>query len=102
MGVAIHTVQIGSDPYAAGRAVQWPDPDAQPGLADMARLTNGRHYFVRSTQDAGRVIHDIGALEKTLVRPVRYRQVREWYWLPLLLAVGCLFAAHLLRLRQTA
>jgi len=102
MGVAIHTVQIGSDPYAAGRAAQQPDPDAQPGLADMARLTNGRHYFVRSTQDAGRVIRDIGALEKTLVRPARYRQVREWYWLPLLLAVGCLFAAHLLRLRQTA
>ena len=99
LGVAIHTVQIGSDLFAEGRAaIQETDP--QPNLADLARLTDGHHYFVRGTEDAEQVIRDIGALEKTLARPARHREVHEWYWLPLALAIACLTLGRLLAMRR--
>lgn len=89
LGVAVHTVQIGSDLFAQGRQViETADP--QPGLADLARLSGGRHYLVRGTADAEAMIRDIGALEATLSQPPRHREVREWYWLPLALAAACL------------
>ncbi len=102
LGVAIHSVQIGSDIFAQGRAPAVPDAGAQPGLSELSRWSQGRHYFVRSTEDAERVIRDIGALEKTLARPAQTRQVREWYGLPLLLAAILLVAAQALRVRQSA
>lgn len=99
LGVAIHTVQIGSDLFAEGRvAVEETDP--QPHMADLARLTGGHHYFVRGTEDAEQVIRDIGALEKTLARPAKHREVREWYWLPLALAALCLTLSRLLAMRR--
>lgn len=102
LGVAIHTLQVGSNLFAAGRAaVQEEDP--QPELADIARLTGGQHWFVRSTDDAEKVVNDIGHLEKTLARPARNREVREWYWLPLSASVILmLFARGLLIRRQGA
>ncbi|NWG87951.1 MAG: VWA domain-containing protein [Hydrogenophilaceae bacterium] len=99
LGVAIHTVQIGSDLFAEGR-VEVEETDPQPHMADLARLTGGHHYFVRGTEDADQVIRDIGALEKTLARPARQREVREWYWLPLALAVIFLTAGRLLAMRR--
>lgn len=101
LGVAIHSVQIGSDLFATGRAPVVRDADRQPGLSELSRQTQGRHYFVRSTEDAERVIQDIGKLEKTLARPAQTRQMREWYWLPLLLATLLLVAAHIVRVRLT-
>lgn len=99
LGIAIHTLQIGSSLFAAGReAVE--DEDPQPDLADIARLTGGRHWFVKSTGDAEKVVQDIDRLEKTLARPARQREVREWYWLPLAAAVVCLLAARMLVIRR--
>jgi len=46
------------------------------------------------------VIHDIGQREKTVVRPATRRVVQEWYWLPLLLAVGLLSLARLSAIRR--
>ena len=85
MGVAIYTVQVGSDLFAQGRAPTAPAP-TQPDLADIARLTGGKFYFVRTTADVNAAISDIGHLEKTISPPSRRREMREWYWLPLLLA----------------
>lgn len=103
LGIAIHTVQVGSDLFAAGRiAVAQKDEDVQPDLADIARLTGGRHWFVRSTADADTMVRDIDRLEKTLAPPARSREVREWYLLPLLLAVLCLAAARTLVIRRQA
>ena len=93
MGVAIYTVQVGSDLFASGRAPTAQAP-SQPGLADIARLTGGKYYFVRTTADVDAAISDIGQLEKTISPPPRQREVREWYWLPLLLAAICLSAAR--------
>ncbi len=101
LGVAIHTVQIGSDLFAEGRAAV-EETDPQPNMADLARTTGGHHYFVRGTADAEQVIRDIGALEKTLARPARHREVQEWYWLPLLLAASLLTAGRLLAMRREA
>lgn len=101
LGVAIHTVQVGSDLFAAGRVVQV-DKDPQPDLADIARLTGGQHWFVRSTQDAEAMIRDIDRLEKTLAPPAQRRDIREWYLLPLLLAAACLTAARALLIRRQA
>ena len=100
-GVAIHALQFGSDPYAAGRAARI-DPDPQPGLADLARLTGGYYDDIRSAADATRVIQAVGRLEPTLASPARHRQVREWYWVALALAAIALVAAQGWMLRRTA
>ena len=99
LGVAIHTLQIGSNLFASGREpVKEKDP--QPGLADIARLTGGQHWFVKSTNDAETVVKDIDRLEKTLARPARTREIREWYWLPLSVAVICMLLARVLLIRR--
>lgn len=100
-GVAIHALQFGSDPYAAGRAARI-DPDPQPGLADLARLTGGYYDDIRSAADATRVIQTVGRLEPTLASPARHREVREWYWVALALAAIALVAAQGWILRRTA
>ncbi|TCS73095.1 Ca-activated chloride channel family protein [Sulfuritortus calidifontis] len=101
LGVAIHTVQVGSDLFAEGR-VEVEAADPQPNMADLARVTGGHHYFVRGTEDAEQVIRDIGALEKTLARPARHREIREWYWLPLALAAALLTLGRVLAMRREA
>jgi Ca-activated chloride channel family protein len=105
-GVAIHTLQFGSDPYAAGRVARTglnaADPDPQPDLVDLSRLTGGRHFAIGSAADAARVIRAIDQLEPTLSHPAQHRQVREWYWVLLALAAAALVGAHWLTLRQAA
>ncbi|MFP5418968.1 MAG: VWA domain-containing protein [Gammaproteobacteria bacterium] len=101
LGVAIHTVQFGSDPYAAGRAARI-DPDPQPDLTDLSRLTQGRHFAIASTDDALRVIRAIDRLEPTLANPARHRQVREWYVALLALAAAALAGARWLSLKAAA
>ena len=101
LGVAIHTLQFGSDPYAAGRAARI-DPDPQPDLTDLSRLTQGRHFAIASTDDALRVIRAIDRLEPTLADPARHRQVREWYVVLLALAATALAGARWLSLRAAA
>ena len=100
-GVAIHALQFGSDPYAAGRVARI-DPDPQPDLADLARLTQGRYFSIRSADDATRVIRAIDTLEPTLSRPAQQRQTREWYWVALALAAAALVWAHWLASRRSA
>lgn len=99
LGVAIHTVQIGSDLFAEGR-VKVAEADPQPHMADLARVTGGHHYFVRGTADAEQVIRDIDALEKTLARPAKHREIREWYWLPLALAALVITLGRWLAMRR--
>lgn len=100
-GVAIHALQFGSDPYAAGRAARR-DPDPQPGLADLARLTQGRYFSIASADDAERVIRAIDKLEPILSLPSQRRQVREWYWVALAAAAAMLVWARWLALRRSA
>jgi len=99
LGVAVHTLQIGGDLFAAGRPANAADTEVQPGLADIARLSGGRHWIVKSTDAAEQVIDAIGQLEATLARPVRQRQSHEWYWLPLALSAALLSLAQVVRLR---
>jgi len=100
-GVAIHTLQFGSDPFAAGRAARG-GPDPQPDLVDLARLSRGQHFAIASADDAARVIRAIDRLEPTLSRPAQHRQVREGYWVLLALAAAALAGARWLSLRHTA
>lgn len=101
LGVAIYTVQVGSDLFAAGRAPAL-RVARQPNLADIARLTGGNFYFVRTTADVDAAISAIGRLEKTISPPPEQREVREWYWLPLLLAALCLSITRFVIVRGTA
>lgn len=104
-GVAIHTLQFGSDPYAAGRAARGGNAavaDPQPDLIDLAQFSRGQHFAIASADDAARVIRAIDQLEPTLSRPAQHRQVREWYWALLALAAAALAWARWLTLRQTA
>jgi len=100
-GVAIHTLQFGSDPYAASRAARI-ETNPQPGLADLARLSGGHYDAILSAADATRVIQAVGRLEPTLAAPARHRQVREWYWVALALASIALVVAQGWILRRTA
>ena len=105
-GVAIHTLQFGGDPFAAGRAASLGfkpnDSDPQPDLIDLSRLTQGQHFAIGSADDATRVIRAIDQLEPTLSKPAQHRQVREWYWVLLALAAAALAGARGLGLRRTA
>lgn len=99
LGVAVHTLRIGGDLFAAGRSANVVEADPQPGLADIARLSGGQHWVVKSTDDAEQVINAIGKLEPTLARPARHRQTREWYWLALAMGAALLSLAQFTRLR---
>jgi Ca-activated chloride channel family protein len=104
-GVAIHTLQFGSDPYAAGRAARGGNaavPDPQPDLVDLAQFSRGQHFAIARADDVARVIRAIDQLEPTLSRPAQHRQTREWYWALLALAAAALAWARWLTLRQTA
>jgi Ca-activated chloride channel family protein len=104
-GVAIHTLQFGSDPFAAGRAARLGghpgETDPQPDLVDLARLSRGQHFAIASADDAARVIRAIDRLEPTLARPAQHRQVHEWYWALLALAAAALAGSRWLTLRQS-
>jgi Ca-activated chloride channel family protein len=103
MGVAIYTVQVGSDLFAAGRAPARADSlPAEPDLRQIASLSGGRFYRADNSGALQAVVADIGKLEQTITRPSTRRVVEEWYWAALLLAV-CLFsAARLLQIRRMA
>lgn len=100
LGVAIHTLEIGSASRAAASAATDQAATAQPGLADIARLSGGQHWKVHSSADAQTVMQAIDRLEPTLARPAQARTVHEWYALPLALAMACLALARLLQIRR--
>lgn len=103
MGVAIYTVQVGSDLFAAGRAPASADSlPAEPDLQQIASFTGGRFYRADNSGALQAVVADIGKLEQTITRPSTRSVVDEWYWAALLLA-ACLFsAARLLQIRRMA
>jgi Ca-activated chloride channel family protein len=103
MGVAIYTVQVGSDLFAEGRAPASADSQpAEPDLQQIASLSGGRFYRADNSSALQAVVADIGKLEQTITRPSTRRVVEEWYWAALLLA-ACLFsAARLLQIRRMA
>ncbi|MGV8990173.1 MAG: vWA domain-containing protein [Thiobacillus sp.] len=105
-GVSIHTLQFGSDPFAAGRAAalgsKLEDTELQPDLTDLSRLTQGQHFAIGGSDDVAHVIRAIDKLEPTLANPAQHRQVREWYWVLLALAAVALAGARWLCLRHTA
>lgn len=99
LGVAIHTLQIGSPSRPADDAIK-NEALIQPDLATIARLSGGRHWLVRSSADAQAVLHAIDELEPTLARPAQTRAVHEWYAVPLALAIACLALARVLQIRR--
>jgi Ca-activated chloride channel family protein len=102
LGVAIHTLQLGSPSRPAvdaASAIKLEAP-AQPGLADIARLTGGQHWTVHSSAEARAVMQAIDQIEPTLARPSQARSVHEWYGLPLGLAMTRLLLARLLLIRR--
>ena len=125
MGVAIYTVQVGSDLFAAGRVgskkarAALPHPNPPPegegtkdslreiGVeeADMqliAKLTGGRYFRADNSDALAGVVAEIGKLEQTITRPSTRRTVEEWYLLALLLAAGLFSASRLLMIRRMA
>jgi Ca-activated chloride channel homolog len=117
MGVAIYTVQVGTDIFETGRAVKKVSapsalrgtdaslrdiPLVEPDRQAIATLTGGRYYRADSSGALQAVVSDIGKLEQTITRPATRRKVQEWYAALLLLA-ACLFsAARVLQIRGTA
>lgn len=100
LGVAIHTLQVGAPAGPASvTPTTAPADDVQPSLADIARLTGGRHWVARSTEAVREVMQDIDRLAVTLQPPPTEREHREWFVLPLGLSVLLLAFAHVLRTR---
>ncbi len=101
MGVPVYCVQIGGDAPTLPNATTNPEI-VEPGLRDIAELTQGRYYRAGNSSTLNAVIQDIGALEKSIVRPATHRAVTEWYLLPLLLAIALLTIGRALQLRSSA
>ena len=102
MGVAIYTVQIGSDLFAEGRTLAKAGTFTEPDMQQIASLTGGRYYRADNSSALQAVVEDIGKLEQTITRPSTRRTVEEWYWLALFLAAGLLSASRLLQIRRMA
>jgi len=100
LGVAIHTLEIGTASRPAAPDASADTAAAQPGLAEIARLSGGQHWKIHSSADAQTVMQAIDRLEPTLARPAYARVVHEWYALPLALAMACLVLARLLQIRR--
>jgi Ca-activated chloride channel family protein len=102
MGVAIYTVQIGSELFAEGRAPVQAKQAAEPDMQQIAALTGGKYYRADSGGSLQSVVEDIGRLEQTITRPSTRRRVEEWYG-ALLLMAACLFSfARVLQIRRMA
>lgn len=103
MGVAIYTVQVGSDLFAEGRAqLKISNDSAEPDMQRIAALTGGKYYRADSSGALQQVVDDIGKLEQTLARPSTRRRVEEWYG-ALLLMAACLFSvARIMQIRRVA
>jgi len=101
MSVPVYCVQIGGD---AAESPNAPATTAllEPGLRDIAALTHGRYYVAGNSNALDAVIHDIGALEKSIARPATHRAVTEWYLVPLLLAVALQTTRRVLQVRRGA
>jgi Ca-activated chloride channel family protein len=103
MGVAIYTVQIGSDLFAEGRvAVPQNAISTEPDMQKIAALTGGRYYRADNSASLQQVVDDIGKLEQTITRPSTRRRVEEWYGVLLLLAALLLSAARVMQIRRVA
>lgn len=112
MQVPVYTVEIGTDLFghaalaevqsSATKPEQERDPNANPDpdLKEIARASGGNYYQATSADALKRVIADIGALEKTIIPPSTRRERREWFLLPLLLAVMLLTASRWLQIRE--
>lgn len=101
MGVAIYTVQVGSNLFAEGRAAK-AGQQTEPDLAQIAKLTGAKNYHADSSGSLQAVVADIGKLEQTVTRPATRRVVEEWYGALLLLAAGLFSVARLLQIRRMA
>jgi len=102
MGVAIYTVQVGSNLFAEGRTAAKPSQLVEPDLQQIAKLSGGRFYRADSSGSLQDVVADIGKLEQTIIRPATQRIVEEWYGALLLLA-ACLFSVvRLLQIHRMA
>lgn len=103
MKVAIYTVSIGGDLFAAGRpATTAPKPIIEPDLQTIAQVSGGRFYAAGDSATLDKVINDIGKLEPAIARPPSRRSVEEWYWLPLALAALLFTLARVARFRESA
>lgn len=96
--VKIYTVEIGTDLFAS--PTRKSSKPTEPSLAQIAAQTGAKHYVAGSAAALQNIIHDIGRLEPTIARPVTQRQIIEWYWLVLLLAIVLLVAAQGLAWRE--
>jgi Ca-activated chloride channel family protein len=101
MDVAIYTVHIGTDLFAAGRPAVPATQASEPDLKTIAVQTGGKYYVAGTADTLKAVISDIGKLEPTLARPPTRRTVDEWYWLPLAIAALCLTLARVLPFRES-
>jgi len=97
-GVAIYTVAITSTPDGAASADSGTSAaTGEPDLSQIAQLTGGKFYRAASAGALEAVIRGIGAREKTIPRTPTRHAVRQWYLLPLGLAVMLLAIARWLR-----
>lgn len=98
LGVKIYTVEIGTDLFASpSRRL---NKSTEPSLAQIAAQTGAKHYVAGSAQALQTIIRDISRLEPTIARPATQRQITEWYWLALVVAVALLLAVQGLALRE--
>ena len=98
LGVKIYTVEIGTDLFASpSRRLS---KSTEPSLAQIAAQTGAKHYVAGSAQALQTIIRDISRLEPTIARPATQRQITEWYWLALVVAVALLLAVQGLALRE--
>lgn len=96
MSVPVYSVQIGGDVTESSSASANTEI-LEPGLRDIAELTGGQYYIAGNSNALNAVIQDIGALEKSIVRPATRRAVTQWYLVPLLLALALLTTRRILQ-----
>ena len=101
--IPVHTMQLGPglvrEINKTDKTAQQDTQEPQPTLADISRLSGGRHAEVRSSDDARKFLALVDAAEPTMRPAPTARQMREWYALPLLLALALLALARIAEAR---
>ena len=95
-GIKTYTIGVGS-PHVFFKMLSLSSGIDEQSLKLLAEATKGQYFKAESTADLQKVYQMIDALEPSAHDERYVRDIKEFYWLPLLIAVGFALAGLLIK-----
>ncbi|MDQ7048820.1 MAG: VWA domain-containing protein [Enterobacterales bacterium] len=105
-GVKIYTIGVGADTQLRrsaffGSTTFNPSRDLdETTLKSVAKITNGRYFRARNTQELSKIYNMLDQLEPVEDKPEIYRPVQDWFYKPLMFALFLVLLPLLIKLAQ--